>query len=125
MSKGMKVLGLIFILLVAVSALAADTAKMPGVGKKYDVTFYSPVKVANILLPAGDYVVEHVMEGENHIMVFKTMNKKEAKARVNCKMVDLAKKAEQTFQEYTTVNGDRVLTSMTFRGDKFKHDLQF
>jgi hypothetical protein len=40
-------------------------------------------------------------------------------------MVDLPKKSDITFQEYSTINGERVLTSMTFRGDKFKHDLQF
>jgi hypothetical protein len=83
------------------------------------------VKVGDVLLPAGDYIIEHVMEGTNHIMVFRASDNKDAKVRVNCKMVDLPKKSDITFQEYSTINGERVLTSMTFRGDKFKHDLQF
>ena len=122
MSKS-KTLAVLFLLLsVALAALAKDAPKNNmGVGQTRSITFVTPVKIGSASLPAGNYRVEHVMEGENHVMVFQSLNKKEATARVNCQMIDLQKKAGETSQEYESQNGEKVLKALTFRGDTYKH----
>ncbi len=116
MSQGLKVLAILAVVAIAISALAAD---VPGVGRTYDLTVVNPVKVGSTTLQAGDYRVKHVMEGDKHIMVFKLDGKEVV--RVNCTMQPVEKRAENTMQEVTTANGGRVLTAVTFAGEKVKH----
>ncbi len=118
-----KPLAVLFLLLsVSLAALAKDVPKNNmGVGETRNITFVTPVKIGNASLPAGNYKVEHVMEGENHVMVFQSLNKKEATARVNCQMIQLQTKARETTQEYDSQNGEKVLKAITFRGDTYKH----
>ncbi len=120
MSKGTKVLALMLVILAGVYALAADEVKTYGVGQTRTIRLAENAKVGTALLPAGSYQVTHLMDGGNHVLVFKKGNKKEV-ARVNCSMVDLPKKADRTTQEYTTIGNERVLNGLTFEGEKFKH----
>ena len=120
MKRSVMVTAVVFALLVSVSLLASDAPKAMGVGQTRNITFVNPAKVGDAVLPAGDYKVEHVMEGENHIMVFKTLNN-EAKARVNCKMIELQKKADQSTQEFVNEGGQRTLKGLTFKGDTYRH----
>lgn len=118
-----KTLALLFVLLsVGVAALAKDVPKNNmGAGETRNITFVTAVKIGGAALPAGNYRVEHVMEGENHVMVFQSLTKKEATARVNCQMIQLQKKAGETTQEYDSLNGEKVLKALTFRGDSYRH----
>ncbi len=118
-----KTLAVLFVLLsVSLAALAKDAPKNNmGAGETRNITFVTPVKIAGASLPAGNYKVEHVMEGENHVMVFQSLSKKEATARVNCQMIQLQKKAGETTQEYDSLNGEKVLKALTFRGDTYRH----
>ena len=76
-------------------------------------------KVGAQVLPAGEYKVTHVMEGSEHIMVFK-QGKQEY--RVKCNMEPLNAKAESTqFWYENDASGQRVLQSMQFKGDTVRH----
>ena len=110
---------LIVLLLISVSLMAGETGK--AIDRPHDIKFSSPIQVGTTLLPAGDYKVQHLMEGENHIMVFKSSANKEV-ARVNCKMVELPKKADESSRIFAEEDGRRVLRGITFRGEKYRHE---
>lgn len=74
--------------------------------------------VGNQILPAGMYKITHQMEGAEHIMIFK-QNKKEF--RVKCDLEPLTEKAGETRYIYDEEAGPRVLQSIEFRGDTFRH----
>jgi hypothetical protein len=120
--KKVIVSAIICLLLVSMAALAADTKAM-GVGKTQTVTFAENVKVGNTVLKAGDYRVQHIMDGTQHVLVFKSMTKNDEKARVNCNMVELPKKADQTILGFDVASGQKTLNAITFRGESYKHEL--
>jgi len=114
------VLGVVLCVFIAGFVLAADNPATPGVVKTYKVTLYQQARVANVLLPAGDYRVQHVMEGEKHFMVFK--DQKGTATRVQCTMVKVDRKAETDSAEFNKgPNGERILTALMFRGETFEH----
>jgi len=120
MSSHKLVLGVVLCLVCASLVLAADTPAAPGVGKIYTVTLVQQTRVATALLPAGDYRVQHVMEGEKHFMVFK--NKQGTEVRVQCTMVKVDHKANTDMVEYSKgPNGERVLAALVFKGEMFEH----
>jgi hypothetical protein len=120
MSKGTKVLALMLVILAGVYVMAADATKDYGVGQTRTIELTDKATVGNVQLRAGEYKVTHVMDGGNHVLVFKNDKKKEV-ARVSCTMVDLPKKADRNTQEYVTKGNDRVLSGLTFNGESFKH----
>jgi hypothetical protein len=76
-------------------------------------------KVGAQVLPAGEYKVTHIMEGSEHIMVFK---KGKQEYRVKCNMEPLNAKADQTqFWYDSDASGQRVLQVMVFQGDTVRH----
>ncbi len=65
-----------------------------GIRDVNNVTFVAPVRVGTVLLPAGEYVVRHVMQEQDHIVVFKSVQGKDV-VKVKC-TVPLATKATTT-----------------------------
>lgn len=118
MTKKIAVLAIITVFILGVAAFAADNTF--GAGKIRSVTFNDDVKVGDKVLAAGEYKVLHLMEGTEHTLVFKSMTNVE-KVRVKCNMVDLGKKADVTQAEFNTVDNQRVLTALVFRGDTYRH----
>ena len=111
----------ICIFLLNVVALAADNPL--GISDLYRLNFSEKVRVADTVLPSGNYEVRHVMEGTNHIMVFKQVGvKKPAEVRAKCTLVPLAEKApdNQRIYELNAAN-ERVLHELIFKGDHAKH----
>ncbi len=94
-----------------------------GVADVQRINFTATVRIGQSVLPAGDYEVRHVMEGDNHIMVFRQLGQRNpAQARVKCTLVPLPSKATQTEKLYTTnAAHEQVLESIVFRGDSAKH----
>jgi hypothetical protein len=82
------------------------------------VALSEPSKVGSEILAAGDYKVTHVMEGAEHIMIFKA---RKQEYRIKCSMEPLNAKAKVTQFEYKTENGQRVLQAMVFEGDTVRH----
>lgn len=111
----------ICVLLLSVSAVAGQNAM--GVSDLYRVSFTDKVRVADTLLPSGDYEIRHVMEGENHIMVFRRLGvRKPIEVRAKCTLVPLPEKAADS-QKIYVVNAanERVLHELIFKGDRAKH----
>lgn len=83
------------------------------------VVISEQAKVGTQALAAGEYKVTHVMEGAEHIMVFK-QGKQEY--RVKCNLEPLSAKADATQVWYEPdANGARVLQAIVFRGDTVRH----
>ncbi|MBZ5566944.1 MAG: hypothetical protein LAN64_03745 [Acidobacteriia bacterium] len=109
----------IVILIIGAAAMAANQY---GIADKRQVTFYNAVRVGDTLLPAGDYVVSHQMQGDEHIMVFTKTGKKVVEARVKCTLTPLSAPAVKTQIEYKmTAANEQVLTRMVFQGDRAEH----
>jgi hypothetical protein len=94
-----------------------------GISDSYKITFSEPVRVADTLLPRGDYEIRHVMEGETHIMVFHQLRtSKPVEVRAKCSLIPLTAKApdSQKIYELNAAN-ERVLHELIFKGDRAKH----
>lgn len=109
--------------LVTIAAMAMAELNQFGVADIQKVTFNDPMKIGQVVLPKGEYKVQHVMEGENHIMIFTQQRvANPAEARVKCQLVKLESKAERTQLLYTQDAGNaRILQEIVFRGDTAKH----
>lgn len=115
------VLTLLFVFMVSVIAVAGQTP--PAVADTYRVNFSDQMRVADTLLPKGDYEVRHVMEGQDHIMVFHQLRtRKPVEVRAKCTLVPLDTKAANDQKIYTmNAANERVLQELIFKGDKVKH----
>lgn len=102
----------------SIFAVAADNNL--GIKEVNRVKFDTAVRIGTANLPAGEYVVRHTMQGEEHVMVFKRQNGNE-EFKVKCTLVPLSGKAPHNQTVYDTASGERVLQEMVFRGDKAKH----
>lgn len=119
MTKKIAILTVLFAFILGLTAFAADANF--GVGKTRNITLLSETKVGSTVLPAGEYKVQHLMEGNEHIMVFKSVSNNKEKARVKCTMEKLDRKADQTMSLIQTVDNQRVLTALIFAGDTYRH----
>jgi len=110
----------ICVLFLGVFALAGENQ---GISDVYRVSFTEKVRVADTLLPSGDYEIRHVMEGSDHIMVFRQLRaKKPIEVRAKCRLVALPEKAatDKKIFELNTAD-ERVLHELIFKGDLAKH----
>lgn len=115
-----RVVGVVLCVIALVS-FAASSEKDMGIRATYNVTFDVATRVGTAVLPAGDYVIHHVMEGQDHIMVFKARDTKK-EVRVKCTLVPLTQKAQMDQVIYQQNSGnERVLQEFVFRGDSAKH----
>jgi hypothetical protein len=94
-----------------------------GVANRYEVSFAEKVWIADTMLPQGDYEIRHVMEGQDHIMIFRQLKvRKPAEVRAKCTMVPLLVKAPDTQKVYTlNAANERVLHELIFKGDLARH----
>lgn len=120
MRSNRVLMSIVFVLMVLSLGVAASAQDF-GVGTTRNVSFDQAVRVQGQLLPAGDYLVEHVMEGQNHIMVFRRLPRKNPEFKFACNMVKLPSKAKQSSKVYDTASGKMVLKSITFAGDSYEH----
>jgi hypothetical protein len=118
MFAGMVIVMCIFIL----GAVAAAENKL-AIAHTYQVKFSEDVRVADTLLPKGDYEIRHVMEGSDHIMVFRQLGtKKPAEVRAKCTLVPLSEKASESQTIYVlNAANQRVLQELVFKGEDAKH----
>jgi hypothetical protein len=118
MFAGMVIVMCIFIL----GAVAAAENKLP-IADTYQVNFSEKVRVADTLLPQGKYEIRHVMEGSNHIMVFRQLGtKKPTEVRAKCTLVPLSAKASESQTIYVlNAANQRVLQELVFKGEDAKH----
>ncbi len=103
---------------------AVSAAENPlGIADTYKVNFSEKVRVADTLLPKGNYEIRHVMEGSDHIMVFRQLGTKQpVEVRAKCTLVPLSEKANADQKIYVlNAANERVLQELVFKGDRAKH----
>ena len=104
---------------------------MTRLGKKGEATFDSAVRVGDQLLEKGTYKIQHVMEGEDHVIVFRRMVRnspygdlitgKEV-ARVKCRVEPLGEKAKHDGMRFgTNAAGEKTVEEVHVRGENVKH----
>jgi hypothetical protein len=121
--RNLRSTALFFAFILCLSSMLQAATNKYGVADVRKVTLTAPTRVGDVLLPQGDYEVRHMMEAENHMMVFKQLDtNKPAEARVKCNLVQLKEKAEanQVIYESNGAN-ERVLRTLRFRGDLAEH----
>jgi phage terminase large subunit GpA-like protein len=118
--RSLKILGML-LCVVVLGSIALAAANNMGIREVREITFSTPMRVGASLLPAGQYVVRHTMEGQEHVMVFQRASNKE-EFKVKCTLVPLAQKADETRKVYE-INAakENVLQELVFRGDTAKH----
>ncbi len=111
------------LMLVSTAGLVMAELNQYGVAETQTLTFSDPIKVGDVVLPQGEYRVQHKMEGENHLMVFTQLRvSRPVEARAKCELVKLPSKADRTEVIYLLNDGSvHVLREITFRGDTAKH----
>lgn len=118
----MKFAGIILTCVLMASFAFAGQNSL-GISDTYRVNFTQNVRVADTLLPQGAYEIRHVMEGDNHIMVFHQLGvRKPVEVRAKCTLVPLTEKAKDSQKIYTeNAANEWVLQELVFKGDRAKH----
>lgn len=100
-----------------------DVGKQEGminVGKKGEAPFDSPMRVGDTLLKSGNYVFQHKIEGEDHLVIFQRAGKEVA--RVKCRLESLGQKAQRTtLYLHTGDGGEVILHAVVVKGETVKH----
>ncbi len=110
----------VLILIVATMAFAGDP--MHSAKWSRDVKFYESVHAGTVAIPAGDYRVQHEMDGSKHIMVFTRIGKWSEHYRVECTMVTMEQKASSdALAIRPDASGQKNLLSMVFKGEDIRH----
>ena len=115
--------GILILLCVFMLSAFAVAENQLGIADTYRVNFSEKVRVADTLLPQGNYEIRHVMEGSDHIMVFRQLGtKKPVEVRAKCTLVPLSAKASDDQKIYVlNAANERVLQELVFKGDSAKH----
>lgn len=114
---------IVAVLVLLLGGLALAGQNQFGVADVYKVNFAEKTIVADTQLPSGDYEIRHVMEGSDHVMVFRQIGvKRPVEVRAKCTLVPLSDKAadNQKIYELNAANV-RVLHELIFKGDRSKH----
>lgn len=92
------------------------------VGKRGEISFNTDTRVGDALLPAGAYQFQHIVEGDDHVVVFKKAGTGKEVVRVKCMIEPLGEKAEQT-TIYSAKNaaGENVVRQILVGGENVKH----
>ncbi len=119
-----KALISLFLLVFAVAAFAGPQFS----NDTFRVTFDTAVTAGGVQLPAGIYQARHVMEGQEHVLVFTLVqgldkhNVERREFRVKCRMQPLQARADRTLKYFSQLpSGQRELTALVFEGDTSKH----
>jgi hypothetical protein len=115
--------GILIVIRVFMLSSVLFVENQMGISDKYRVNFVEKVRVADTVLPKGDYEIRHVMEGSDHIMIFRQLNtKKPVEVRAKCTLVPLTDKASGDQRIYLlNAANERVLRELIFKGDHAKH----
>jgi len=115
--------GILILICVFMLGVVAVAENQLGIADTYRVNFSEKVRVADTLLPKGDYEIRHVMQGNDHIMVFRQLGtKKPVEVRAKCTLVPLSAKANDDQKIYVmNAANERVLQELIFKGDRAKH----
>jgi hypothetical protein len=103
------------------------------IGKKGEIHFNVPVKAGNTVLQPGMYQLQHVVEGNDHVVIFKavampagyrhgnTAVSNDAAARIKCNVVAAEKVNKTKITLRTTTAGEKEIAEVQVAGEAFKH----
>ena len=118
-SRTFIVVLVVCLLVLSMSAFAGEKL---GIANSRSIRLSSNTRIGDVLLPPGEYQVKHVMEGENHIMVFTKTGNEKPTGQVKCSLVSLPEKAQHTSRTYSVNSAnEQVLKELVFAGDTAKH----
>ncbi|HLG16180.1 MAG TPA: hypothetical protein VJH03_16980 [Blastocatellia bacterium] len=118
--------------LFSLSALAQHE-DMVRIGKKGIVAFDTPVRVGDTLLKPAKYQIQHVVEGEDHVIVFKRISQTGSAGyissvsaketmRLKCRLEPLGEKARHGGMRFgTNAAGEKTLEEVHIQGENVKH----
>jgi hypothetical protein len=119
--------------ILGLSALAQHE-DMVRIGKKGVIPFNTPVRVGNTMLKPGDYQIQHVMEGQDHVIVFTKMvhpagglsqgpsRPTKEVTRVKCRVEPLGEKAKHGGMRFgTNAAGEKTLEEVHIQGENVRH----
>lgn len=125
---------LIFLVGVFGIPAIARQEEMAHLGKKGEIRFDSPVRVGDVVLKPGDYQIQHRLEGQDHVIVFRKLLHppggrsqgplvpgKEV-TRVKCRVEPLGEKAKHHGIRFgTNVAGEKTVEEVHIQGENVKH----
>lgn len=110
------------VLLLVALAPAEDQGKAAVTWRAQDIQLDAPVRAGEVLLPAGEYRVRHILEGDKHFLLFRQFAGERKEFKVACTMEPLPEKARQSEQHFRDLPGGEIaLLSLVFRGDTVRH----
>ena len=126
-------MALIALLAAFAAPLFAQQTHTLSANKKGMARFSSKVRVRDLVLPAGMYHVQHVVEGSDHVIVFKPvtmpsgfkeyqMTEGREVVRLKCRVSPVDKSVRNTeIKLGRNAAGERVIEEIQIAGEKVKH----
>jgi len=111
----------------------AQHSDMVVIGKRGILIFDTPVRVGDNLLKPGDYQIQHVMEGQDHVIVFTRMThagpggNPESRptkdvTRLKCRIEPLGEKAKHSgLRLGTNAASEKTVEEVHIKGENVKH----
>lgn len=124
------------IVISGITIAAAADQRVVKVGKKGDIVFQEPTQVGDITLPAGNYVVQHRVSGDDHFIKFvgakemqhagssmtTTMQMGPTTSKeIKCTIEPLSQKVKQTAVFIDNASGTRKVTRIEVAGENVAH----
>jgi hypothetical protein len=124
------------IVMSGITIAAAADQQVVKVGKKGDIVLQEPTQVGDITLPAGNYVVQHRVSGEDHFIKFvgakemqhagssmtTTMQMGPTTSKeMKCTVEPLNQKVKQTAVFIDNSSGMRKVTRIEVAGENVAH----
>lgn len=122
-----------FIVLILAVLASAKQSQTLVVGKDDRVTFETAVRIGGQMMPPGDYLVQHVREGDDHAVTFRKISASNEDqignagrteiVRTVCKLKSLGTTAKYTELHYSVNEGSKTKTlqHLLVQGENVKH----
>lgn len=110
--------------------LLAQQSKLVPIGKEGRISFDADVRVGEVRLKQGEYFIQHVVEGADHVFVFKRAIRRNSYsvepgkeiARVKCQVEPLGEKMPHSGLRYgTNAAGEKTVEEIHIVGENVKH----
>ena len=136
-TKSVRIIVAVALLVSAIGffslAAAAANDKDFSIGRKGEIHFNVAVKAGDTVLQPGMYQLQHVVEGNDHVVIFKAMEmpagyrhgntpvSKDVTARIKCKVVAAEKVGKTSITLRTNAAGEKEIAEVQIAGEAFKH----
>ena len=107
-------------LLITVAGFAAGNEQFTQNGKRVEIVLSATTKVGDITLQAGHYRIQHLMEGDHHVMHFLYLDGRREKydAEVKCDYDPYRESWSNTRVSYRSATEARIIDKIQIRGEK-------